>query len=75
MRGLARVVGGIRPLVLHGSNDVLVGRQLGGAVAEVTLAHGELVAAHHLVVARHAERRRVHGPDGGGGGDESLFVP
>lgn len=73
MRVLGGVVGGIRPLVLHGGNDVLVGGQLGGAVAEVTLADGELVAAHDLVVARHAERRRVHGP--GGGGDMSLFVP
>lgn len=64
-RALGGVVGGIRPLVLHGGNDVLIGRQLGGALAEVTLADGELVAADHLVIARHAERRRVHGPEWG----------
>lgn len=73
MRVLGRVVGGIRPLVLHGGNDVLIGRQLGGALAEVTLADGELVAADDFVVARHAERHRVHSPDGGG--DMSLFIP
>lgn len=72
VRVLGRVDGGIRPLVLHGGNDVLVGRQLGGALAEVTVADGELVAADDLVVARHAERRRVHGPDEK---NMSAFVP
>lgn len=71
-RVLGRVFGGLRPLVLHGGEDVLVGRQLGGALAEVALPDGKLVTAHHLVVARHAEGRRVHGPAEGGGGWESV---
>lgn len=67
MRVLARVVGGTRPLVLHGGDDVLVGWQLGGALAEVALPDGKLVAADDLIVAWHTKRRRVHGPAEGVG--------
>lgn len=67
MRVLGRVVGGIRPLVLHGGDDVLVGWQLGGALPEVALPDRKLIAADDLIVAWHAERRSVHGPAEGVG--------
>lgn len=70
--GGTRVLGGLRPLVLHGGEDVLVGRQLGSALAEVALPDGKLVAAHHLVVAWHAEGCRVHGPGEGGLGKRFI---
>ena len=67
MRVLAGVVGGIRPLCLHGGDDVLVGGQLGGAPVEVALPDRKLVTADDLVVAWHVERRRVHSPAEGVG--------
>lgn len=58
-RDLGGAVGGPRPLVLYGSYDVLVGRQLGRAVAEVALADGVGATGDDLLVTRHGVRGSV----------------
>ncbi len=52
---LIGVVRGFCSLVFHSSYDVLVGRQLGDALAKVTLADGVVAAANDLLVAWHVE--------------------
>lgn len=52
---------GLGSFVFHGGDDVLVGRQQGGALAQVAVAHRVVAAAHHFLVARHAEGSRVRG--------------
>lgn len=56
---LSGVVTGLRSLILNSSYDVLVGRQQGGAVAEVALADGVLATADDLLITRHVERSLV----------------
>lgn len=58
--GLGGVVGGLRSLVFHSSYDVLVGRQLGGALTKVAVADRVVVGADDLLVAGHSECGRVY---------------
>lgn len=52
---LSGIVSGLCSFILHSSYDVLIGRQQGGALAEVAPADGVIVTADDLLVTRHIE--------------------
>lgn len=58
---VSRVVSGLCSLVFHRSYDVLVGRQVRGALPKVTLTHGVLTAADHFLIGWHVVRSWVAG--------------